>query len=285
MSISAVTFDTFGRVVSWNEGDYAFSVRRDTVGRPVFVRASSPGRSALSAEFKYTGPSGAFSGLVGSQIESNMITHLVRDAMFTGGKTYATIAALVADSASNYAVGTVAYVGPSVDGSHSEWYSNGVIWRPRGNYLYVQNMPLSLPDTTTTETDIWSMTLPGSLIGPNDTLRFEYFWTYTNSAANKTFKLYFGSVLVMNSGTATGSGFRGTTYLTMRNSKTAQMFPQNSFGVAFSDGNASSGSFSTASVDTNSDVIVRASGTWGTAGGGAANITLQRIAMRIDYAA
>lgn len=86
MSISAVTSDAAGRVISWIEDDYLFSVVRDAAGRPVQIRANSPGRKQMNAEFKYTGVGDRFSGIAGI-ISTAMLPELMADANAAGGPT------------------------------------------------------------------------------------------------------------------------------------------------------------------------------------------------------
>lgn len=43
-------------------------------------------------------------------------------------KTFATLAALGADTATNYPRGGVVQVGPDAAGQYSEWFSNGARW-------------------------------------------------------------------------------------------------------------------------------------------------------------
>lgn len=83
MSISAVTSDAAGRGTSWVEGDYTFSVSRDTAGRPLYLRGKSPGRAQISAEFKYLGTGGAFSGINGN-VTTAMLSALLGEATTAG---------------------------------------------------------------------------------------------------------------------------------------------------------------------------------------------------------
>ena len=90
MCISAVTSDTAGRVISWIEEGYTFTVSRDTAGRPLLLRGASPGRKQIVAEFKYSGAGGAFSGVKGelaasaASHQSEVFPTLLRDAMAAG---------------------------------------------------------------------------------------------------------------------------------------------------------------------------------------------------------
>lgn len=76
--ISAVTTDANGRLLSFIEGVYTVTVRRNSAGLPLVAKADSPGRKSLISEFKYSS-SGQFTGLVGN-FESVLIGHLVGEA-------------------------------------------------------------------------------------------------------------------------------------------------------------------------------------------------------------
>ena len=65
--LSAVTTDAEGRLVSFFEGSYLVTVRRDPVGRPLFARAVSAGKPTLQTEFKYNA-GGVLVGTNGNQI-------------------------------------------------------------------------------------------------------------------------------------------------------------------------------------------------------------------------
>lgn len=201
------------------------------------------------------------------------------------GRVFATLADLAAVSAAQYPAGTAVRVGPDPYGQYAEWYSNGVRWRPRGGLLMVKNTPASLPDTTSTETDIWQYTIPAGLLGPNDIVSSHWFWSYTNNATNKQFKLYFGGQSWVDLTTNAGAGFRGHSRVMMRNSNSVQVWPSSIHGVAFADGSGSSGAALIRNVDTTQDVVVKAAAKWASGGGGANNITLEYLALRLEFEA
>lgn len=203
----------------------------------------------------------------------------------TGVGTYASLTELAAVNAAGYTRGSVALVGPDATGQYSEWYSNGIRWRPRSGILHVKPTPASLPDTTSTETDLWSFTIPAGLIGPNDVLSCNVFWTYTNNATNKDMKLYFGGQLWSHLTTNAGAGFRGMTYLAMRNSQVSQVWASAIHGISYADGSGSSGSSLVRNVDAKQDVVIKAAAKWPSSGGGTNNITLEYIAVRLEFEA
>lgn len=288
MSISAVTSDAAGRVTSWKEGEYAFTVSRDAAGRPLFVRGVSPGRMQEGGEFRYLS-SGAFSGFEGAT-GSVMLSALLRDATAGGAvpmlnkpDAFANLAALAAEDASKYAPGTIVRVGPFVDGQYSEWYTNGLRWRPRSSWVAVKNTPSILTDSGASEQDLYAFLIPAPLIGPNDNWFVEHLWNYPNSATTKTLRLKFGGTTIASLAATTTASGRGVTHIYMRDSKTSQIFSNASSSLAWQEGQTSSAAPVTGSVNTNVDVTIAATGQWGTAGAGSNLITLERIAIGVRF--
>lgn len=199
--------------------------------------------------------------------------------------TYATLFDLVAVDAAKYPKGTTVMVGPDAYDQYAEWYSNGVRWRPRNPLITVTSTPSSLPDTTSTETDIWAYTFPGVLLGPKDLITANYFWSYTNNATNKEMKLYFGGQPWSHLTTNAGAGFRGSSYALLRNSKTVQVWGSPTFGISYADGSGSGGNAAVRNINTNQDVVIKAAAKWASGGGGANNITLEYITLRLEFEA
>jgi len=198
-------------------------------------------------------------------------------------KTFATLAALGDDAASNYPRGGVVQVGPDSAGQYSEWFSNGVRWRPRSGILAMKNTSGSVSDTVSTEQDLYSVVIPAGLIGPGDEIYIEHFWQYPNSATNKTLRVKFGGTIIGSVVNTTSVSARGTSRIYMRDSKTAEIFSSPASSLGWADGNVSGSVPTTATIDTNSGIIISASGQWGTSGAGANLITLERIAVGIKY--
>ena len=198
---------------------------------------------------------------------------------------YANLAALAAVNAANYPVGSIAMVGPDSYGQYARWYSNGIRWRPHSATIFQNTTPAILTDTTTTETDVLSYTLPKELVGPNDIITVNYLWAWTNNATNKTPRVYIAGSKVMEQITASGAGFRGSSWLEFRDSKASQGCPNGILGIAYTDGGpGSSGGIQTNTVDVNTtDVVIRASAQWGAGGSGTNNITLHRFSARLEF--
>lgn len=204
-------------------------------------------------------------------------------ALNTSAKVYASIAALAADSASGYPRGTLAYVGPDSYGQYAEWFSNGVRWRPRSGILAMKNTAGSVSDTVSSEQDVYSVVIPASIIGPNDEIYIEHFWQYPNSATNKTLRVKFGGTIIGAITNTTSASARGVSRVYMRDSKTAEIFSLATSSLGWAEGNVSGSAPSTATIDTNSDITVSATGQWGTSGAGSNLITLERVAVGIKY--
>ena len=196
---------------------------------------------------------------------------------------FASMSALAAVSAAAYSPGTVAYVGPDSYGQYSLWYTNGVRWRPRSGILAMKNTSGSVSDTVSTEQDVYSVVIPGALIGPNDEVYIEHLWQWPNSATNKTVRVKFGGTTIGAVTATTSASGRGNSHIYMRDSKTAQIFSNSTSALGWSEGNSSGSAPLTAAIDTNSDITVSATGQWGTSGAGSNLITLERIAVGIKF--
>ena len=82
--ISAITRDSSGNLISWIEVDYTYTLRRDSSGKPLFLRGTSPSRKTVGAEFIYSGST--FTGMRGDEILSDMLPELIASASGqTGG--------------------------------------------------------------------------------------------------------------------------------------------------------------------------------------------------------
>lgn len=124
MSIKAITKDTNGRIVSWQEDDYSFRVVRDsTTGKPLTVRGTSAGRPGVSAEFQYSVTDGSFKGLVGD-VSSALAAALALEAtdawvqsgvalVLNNGQPFADLAAVEAAYLGASNPRATSFVGPS----------------------------------------------------------------------------------------------------------------------------------------------------------------------------
>ena len=79
--ITSIATDSSGRLLSFNEDQYAVTIRRDASGRPLVARAVGPGKT-LSSEFKYSA-GGALTSIIGN-FESSLIATLLAEASAGG---------------------------------------------------------------------------------------------------------------------------------------------------------------------------------------------------------
>lgn len=216
----------------------------------------------------------------------NLVDHIIANTILkvvSVATTYANLAALGAVNAANFPKGTVVLVGPDAYGQYSEWYTNGVRWRPRSGILAMKNTSGSVSDTTSTEQDVYSVVIPASLIGPNDEVYIEHLWQWPNSATNKTVRVKFGGTTIGAVTATTSASGRGNSHIYLRDGKAVQIHSNSTSALGWSEGNSSGSAPLTATVDTNSDVTISATAQWGTSGAGSNLITLERIAVGIKF--
>lgn len=215
-------------------------------------------------------------------ISQHLIEHAILGVLSVG-KTFATLADLGASNAANFPRGTIVHVGPDSFGQYSEWFSNGVRWRPRSGILAMKNTSGSVSDTTSTEQDVYSVVIPASLIGPNDEIYIEHFWQWPNSATNKTVRVKFGGTTIGSTTATTSASGRGVSRIYMRGGKSVEIYSNATSSLGWAEGNVSGSAPIVAAIDTNSDITVNATAQWGASGAGSNLITLERIAIGIKY--
>jgi len=76
--ITSIATDPSGRLVSFNEGVFVVTIRRDAAGKPLVARATGPGK-AMESEFKYSAV-GVLTGVVGT-FESSMLATFMGEAL------------------------------------------------------------------------------------------------------------------------------------------------------------------------------------------------------------
>lgn len=106
------------------------------------------------------------------------------------------------------------------------------------------------------ENTLATITVPAGLMGLNGTLRVTTLWSWTNSANNKTAKIYFGAAGAGTGGTlymstiyTTTTGTRDQRQVTNRNSASSQVGGANGFMTAAGWG-TTSGAVVTSTVNT-----------------------------------
>jgi len=132
----------------------------------------------------------------------------------------------------------------------------------------------------TNETVLYTYTLPGGLMGPNDCLEIVSLWSYTNSANNKSLRIRWGDLAtsLYAANQTTSLTLEQYTRVCNDDSTAAQrMYPPSvsgGFGTTTS-------AVQTFSVDTGSDVLIRPTGQLASAG---ETITLENILIRLNKA-
>jgi len=155
---------------------------------------------------------------------------------------------------------------------------------PSVRTLAVQNTDSSVTDATTNETTLFSCTVPGGALGPNDWLEIEAPTGVSGVAVARTLRVKFGgTTFVTYTSSAAGvTRFPAQARIVNRNSTAAQRSyaPQNSV----QQGGLSAltlPTIATGVVDTTQDQTLVVTGQWGTAGTGTNAITLEMVNVRI----
>lgn len=103
------------------------------------------------------------------------------------------------------------------------------------------------PENDTNENTLYTMTIPGGVMGANGVLSIRTKWQYTNSANNKVFRARLGASQLCTF-TATTSGCGAFVWdINNRNSESAQL------GTNGGGGGAAGGTVDTATIDTSAD--------------------------------
>lgn len=126
----------------------------------------------------------------------------------------------------------------------SFWTSNGTKWYPTATEVLLANDQTTLAVTgTTSEVQTFTLTIPAGMMGANGVLEIVPFFTYTNSANNKTLRVRFGGTGgTVFSTVTTSTSDNNIKYLWIRNanSVSSQKGPSagsvNGFGTGTSAG-------------------------------------------------
>lgn len=129
------------------------------------------------------------------------------------------------------------------------------IARRNAAYCIIQSNVSSSVTGTTSETTLVTITIPGSAMGPNGSLRIMPITSCTNNANAKTFRIRVAGNSVQSVSLANAAGFQTMTIIRNRNSASSQMIHQSS--TAFS---ATGTAMVTTAVDTNSDFQITITG-------------------------
>lgn len=111
---------------------------------------------------------------------------------------------------------------------------------------------------TLVETELAKIVIPGGLMGPDGELRIKQLWTFTNSANNKTMRVYMGGVMYQQQVLTTQTPLQGNTTIANRGSNNSQAgVSTNIHGVSAA---TSSLGFVTGAVNTSIDQIISITG-------------------------
>lgn len=193
-------------------------------------------------------------------------------------KTY-TWAALPSASLS---AGVTAFV-TDIGVGGSLWSSNGAEWSPLAPITLASQNYTSAgvgrkTDADTNETDLFTMVIPGGLMGLNRCLEVLPVWSFPSSATTKTVKVKFGASSPFSNSRTTSTYESPVVHIINRNSANSQFHPYNQLATF---GTGLTASVATSSQNTASDLVLAASAQWGTAGTGSNIIYLESIRVRL----
>lgn len=134
---------------------------------------------------------------------------------------------------------------------------------------------------TTSETTLYSITIPGGALGPNGVMRVESLWKVTNNANNKTCQVKFGGTAFAAPVLTTSNAFRGVVTIMNRNAQNSQVAAPNTYAADGAMGTEGTNPL-TAAIDTSTDKTLALTGTLGNS---ADNITLEYVIVEISYGA
>ena len=143
--------------------------------------------------------------------------------------------------------------------------------------LGAQHTAVAKTDADTAEATLYTLTIPGGTMGPNDTLRITALWSYPNSSTTKSLKIKVGGSTIFSSSATTTASLAAQAQLSNRgavNSQIGKPIGQSSFGT-----NTSSPVTLTKDFAAAQDVTVTAQ--WGTAGTGSNSIVLESVLVEL----
>lgn len=145
--------------------------------------------------------------------------------------------------------------------------------------LYSNHVAVSKSDADTTETALRTFTLPGGTMGPNDTLRITTRWTFPNSATTKVMRIRLGGTSCGHHTATTGTAaFTSQVNISNRDAANSQISAPGGSNVLLG---GHGGAFTFTAVNTAVDQDIAIQATWGTAGDGTANITLESVIIEL----
>lgn len=127
----------------------------------------------------------------------------------------------------------------------------------------------------TNETTLRTLTLPGGLLGKNDSVEVVTRWSYTNSANNKTVRVRFGGTSMYGVNATTTAAAPHTCTISNRNATNSQIANP---GTTTGGWGVTSNAMVTSAIDTTADVPLLIQGTLASA---AETITLEEYIVTI----
>lgn len=164
--------------------------------------------------------------------------------------------------------------------SGSFWMSNGSEWRPIGPVtLAAAHSLVSKSDLDTAFGTLFSLVIPGKLLGAHSTLRVEPDFGFPSSATNKNLRIMFGTATPYSKTRTTTSLELATAVISTRGYN-LQQYPYSAGGIR---GIGQTGTVPTSTLDTSVDQTLVVQGSWGTAGTGSNLISLTKCVVTLEY--
>lgn len=164
--------------------------------------------------------------------------------------------------------------------SGSFWMSNGVEWRP------INPVVLAAPHFTTSKSDsdtnfgtLFSLVIPGRLLGTNGSLRLEPDFGFPSSATSKNLRVMLGSATPYSKSRTTTS--LETAVVTVKTrGHNFQQYPLSGPGIR---GVGQTSTIPTSSLDLTQDQVLLVQASFGTAGSGSNQINLTACPVILEY--
>jgi hypothetical protein len=150
-----------------------------------------------------------------------------------------------------------------------------------GSRLYASAVASTITDTagqSTTESTLFSVTIPANTVGLNDGLLIEPLWSSTNSAATKRTRLRFGGTVLTNLDLTTHQVFPQRWWLRNRNSLSSQVGAPNSTTIYGPIGSVGAQTFT---LDFSVDQTLTVTGQFPVAGTGTNTMGVEALAVTL----
>lgn len=150
---------------------------------------------------------------------------------------------------------------------------------PSSLVLAQSHAPATKTDANTTEALLWSMTLPGGTLGPNDTLRLWSRWNFPNTASTKIMTAKLGGTIISGHAWISSNASAGiVTLLSNRGALNSQIVTHDGWGGAV--GSHWNG-FPAVAINTAVNQTLSLHAAWEVAGTGTEAITLESVIVEL----